>query len=658
MSRLKIEVKQKTSMRQIVVRSASLLAILLAIGFTIYFLTDKENAIAGPGNSSANIDSDGDGIKDKNDFDDDNDGIPDSLETIYRVKQFINGGFEEGPYPSSYGIYNQNLIKGWTSTAGGNVIEIWKDGFSGVSAPHGQYFCELNSTSAGMIYQDIVVQSGDHIEYSFYHRGRAGKDEMEIHLGPTNKLKKHHKAKTNNTAWKFYRKKYKVPNNTTVLRVAFVAKKTHGNNNSVGNFLDEVKIRIIETEDIDFDGDGIPNRLDLDSDNDGIYDVIEAGGTDPDGDGIIGTGSISDSDNDGWDNSVDPDNSGTPLAVYDSDNDGNRDFTDFDADGDGIVDLVEGRNTPDFITLTGNDSDNDGIDNVFDQSKSTYTLADTDNDGTPDYLDLDSDGDGISDAIEAYDSDTDGQMDITLSNGDYDADGLDNAVDTDSTSYINSGGSENDQEPLDFPKASSSSTEPLWRMGSSSSNLPIELTSFEATVEENNVFLKWETATELNNDYFTIERSYNGIHYEIIGELKGAGTSNASNSYDFVDSKARPGLIYYRLTQTDFDGKSETFTPINVSLKYIQKPLEIDRVFPNPFSEKFTIEFTCESSENITISLYNSYGQLVIKKEEFVQEGWNQITVQDDRGLKPGYYFCIINSSKQKSKSVKLIKTK
>lgn len=660
MSRLKIQAKQKNVMRQWVVRSVSIFAILITTGLTIFFLAEKEDAFAKPGNgNSSKVDTDKDGIYDIDDEDDDNDGIPDTTESIIIVKQFINGSFEEGPFPSTTGMYSDALVNGWTATVSGKKIEIWKSGASNIIAPHGNYFCEVNSTDKGMIYQDITVTTDDVIEYSFYHRGRNGKDELEVLIGPTNKLKKEMKAKTDNNGWKRYTGSYKVPKNTTTLRFAFSAKKSHGKVDSEGNFIDHINLKIVESEDVDFDGDGIPNRLDLDSDNDGIYDVVEAGGIDPDGDGMIGSGKISDKDKDGLADEVDADySSGTPLPVYDTDGDTKKDYVDFDSDGDGIVDMVEACETDQFTALSGSDSDGDGIDNVFDQSKAAIVLADTDNDGSPDYLDLDSDGDGISDAIEAFDVNADGQIDVIFSNGDYDADGVDNTIDVDSTSQTNIGGSENDQSPLDFPKVNSSSTEPNWRLNTSSANLPIDLLSFMANEDNGDVKIIWQTASEINNDYFIIERSYSGFHYEAIGTWQGSGTSNQLVKYEYVDEKPRVGVIYYRLTQVDFDGKSETFTPVSISLEKAQVIFEIDKVYPNPFYNQFTVRFIAQEEAKLEVKVYDNRGVLVINRIEYAYEGTNEFQVVDERNLKPGFYYCFIQSETQRSKGIKIIKTK
>jgi len=92
---------------------------------------------------------------------------------------------------------------------------------------------------------------------------------------------------------------------------------------------------------VDTDNDGLPNHLDLDSDNDGIFDVIEASGVDPDGDGRIGSGAINDSDDDGWSNITDPDSGGTPLVDGDLDSDTVVNRLDHDSDGDGCKDVIE-----------------------------------------------------------------------------------------------------------------------------------------------------------------------------------------------------------------------------------------------------------------------------------------------------------------------------
>ncbi len=92
-------------------------------------------------------------------------------------------------------------------------------------------------------------------------------------------------------------------------------------------------------------------------------------------------------------------------------------------------------------------------------------------------------------------------------------------------------------------------------------NLPIELVSFDATAQVSSVALAWVTASELNNDYFTVERSADGMNWSTVLKVDGAGTTNQRSSYNAEDTRPLEGLSYYRLKQTDYDGKF-TYSPI------------------------------------------------------------------------------------------------
>ncbi len=177
----------------------------------------------------------------------------------------------------------------------------------------------------------------------------------------------------------------------------------------------------------DTDGDGlVDNASDRDSDGDGISDLVEAGGLDANNDGILDD--LTDTDNDGLPDLVDTDNGGSPLPVPDTDGDGIRDYLDADSDGDGIPDNVEAQTDAGYITPDGT-SDANGFDTAY--GGAGLVVVDTDNDGIPDYLDLDSDGDGILDAIEGNDADADGIADTTPSGADTDGDGIDDTFDPD-----------------------------------------------------------------------------------------------------------------------------------------------------------------------------------------------------------------------------------
>ncbi|NLI58389.1 MAG: T9SS type A sorting domain-containing protein, partial [Clostridium sp.] len=126
---------------------------------------------------------------------------------------------------------------------------------------------------------------------------------------------------------------------------------------------------------------------------------------------------------------------------------------------------------------------------------------------------------------------------------------------------------------------------------SSANPLPVELISFSAECNDNNeVMLSWSTASEINNDYFEIQRSTQGIAWEVIARVQGAGFSNIILDYDYLDREKPNTTTYYRLRQIDYDGSSKLSDIIQIRCENnMEKP--VISVYPNPFTSSFNIEF-------------------------------------------------------------------
>ena len=115
---------------------------------------------------------------------------------------------------------------------------------------------------------------------------------------------------------------------------------------------------------------------------------------------------------------------------------------------------------------------------------------------------------------------------------------------------------------------------PNTRFGFNGGNaLPIVLVSFEGEVVNNNVKLNWVVASQVNNDYYTIEKSLDAYSWEELATLPGAGNINQEMDYTIYDENPIIGHNYYRLTQTDYDGRFESFRPIAVTLKGERKEI-------------------------------------------------------------------------------------
>ena len=307
-------------------------------------------------------DNDGDGIADHFDPDDDNDGILDSIECGYTNGGLINGGFEQGTGGCN-GIFNENTINGWETTATDDMMEIWCDGrvLLGITynAREGNRFAEINANQTAGLFQTINTSPGTYMIWSVSHLARGtGVETIEIKAGVstiTNTVLETQTA--TRTQWQDYSGVYLVP--TGQVSTVFIFEATSGGGS--GNLLDRISFdRPSNSCTLDTDSDGVQNSFDLDSDGDGILDATEGGTADTDGDGI-------------------------------------PNFLDTDDDGDGIPTSVEtsadndGDSTPNYLDL---DSDGDSINDA------TETATDTDGDGIANYLDLDSDEDGFLDSIE------------------------------------------------------------------------------------------------------------------------------------------------------------------------------------------------------------------------------------------------------------------
>jgi hypothetical protein len=179
--------------------------------------------------------------------------------------------------------------------------------------------------------------------------------------------------------------------------------------------------------------------------------------------------------------------------------------------------------------------------------------------------------------------------------------------------------------------------------------LPVELTSFEGVQKNNTIALSWTTQTETNNDYFTVERSTNGLTFEEIGRVNGSGTSSQAHNYSFNDESPIVGTNYYRLKQTDFNGQFETFEIIAVELGSTT-PGCVLSVYPNPCESNCTVTLSdCpnDNNGNIAVEVIDASGKTVSSTipQRNAQGGFSY-TLDVNDNLKPGVYIIRGTSSK------------
>ncbi len=159
--------------------------------------------------------------------------------------------------------------------------------------------------------------------------------------------------------------------------------------------------------------------------------------------------------------------------------------------------------------------------------------------------------------------------------------------------------------------------------------LPIELLLFSGVENNENVLLKWATASEENFDYFEIERAAQGTSFEIIGEIKGNGDSFKRLDYGFTDENPEVGLNYYRLKSIDFDGTFEYSDVILVKFTSNVKLL----VSPNPTLGAISVRTSLPTTDGLQYEITNQYGVIVLTGT--LSEFNTQIDLQ---GLTKGIY--------------------
>ena len=184
------------------------------------------------------------------------------------------------------------------------------------------------------------------------------------------------------------------------------------------------------------------------------------------------------------------------------------------------------------------------------------------------------------------------------------------------------------------------------------SALPVELTTFAAFAEENKVALNWETATEVNNYGFEIERqkaterNVNFSDWEKIGFVEGHGNSNSPKIYTYTDNTVVSGEYYYRLRQVDIDGQFEYSDIVEVAIA-APNSFELFQNYPNPFNPKTNIQFSLTEPTNVSLAIYNTIGQKVAELLNQRMEAGTHNSDFDGSNLNSGIYIYMLKTDKQ-----------
>ncbi|MFM9055432.1 MAG: T9SS type A sorting domain-containing protein [Bacteroidota bacterium] len=186
--------------------------------------------------------------------------------------------------------------------------------------------------------------------------------------------------------------------------------------------------------------------------------------------------------------------------------------------------------------------------------------------------------------------------------------------------------------------------------------LPVELLSFLAIPNQRTVLLKWSTATESNNDFFTIDHSHDGINFSQLTTVPGAGNSTTPLNYEGIHALPFDGYNYYILKQTDFDGSSKTYGPVVVFFDKEASNGGHISVSPVPFSDYIHVILPYIAGTNAVLVLSDQLGKVILVRQVETNMGSNTFRLNELDRLPKGIYYLEAKSGDKKSGTVRIVK--
>jgi hypothetical protein len=388
------------------------------------------------------------------------------------------------------------------------------------------------------------------------------------------------------------------------------------------------------------DGNGLANPYDLDADGDGILDVREAGLTDSNNDGIA-DGTLG---ADGWSDTVDalatlaPTNSdGDTKPDYldiDADNDGITDNVEAqtsaaylapsgaDADADGI------------------DDNYDNNDSAF-AGNAANGISPNNHDGTdlPDYRDTDADNDGMTDVKEGNDWNSNGKPDenTTLSGSDTDGDGLDDIFDLVAGPNVTIVGYGGTGSRATAQKTPGAATDKDWR--NTLYALPVRFIEVGAVKTPAAVKISFVVDGESNISHYIVERSADGVSFIPAGTVAYADNGGRQQQYSFVDNTpfAAAGIVYYRIRQVDLDGKYSLSKAVAVQVEAKNKFTISGN--PVPAGRGITASVYAVKKADLVMELLDASGKTIAVKKQTLNSGNSLVKFESNSRIGAGIYF-------------------
>ncbi|TVR38866.1 MAG: T9SS C-terminal target domain-containing protein [Cryomorphaceae bacterium] len=192
-----------------------------------------------------------------------------------------------------------------------------------------------------------------------------------------------------------------------------------------------------------------------------------------------------------------------------------------------------------------------------------------------------------------------------------------------------------------------------WTLVSREMPLPVELLSFNAVCENGVMRVQWSTATELNNDFFMLERSRDALNWEWVKDVEGAGNSSVRLDYEVSDHSVYEGDTYYRLTQFDYNGTHKVYGPVSGNCSDFE--LDIVTVLNNFNSQELTLRVSSSINEDFDLYVLSMNGQVMMGQQRVpVRSGMNDIVINRNRLAMGVYIIQLVNDNHLLTRKVAL----
>jgi hypothetical protein len=172
--------------------------------------------------------------------------------------------------------------------------------------------------------------------------------------------------------------------------------------------------------------------------------------------------------------------------------------------------------------------------------------------------------------------------------------------------------------------------------------LPVDFLNITAAQKGGAVAINWSTASENNNSYFDVEKSFDGSNFTTINSVKGAGNSSTLKNYGSYDAKPVAGYNYYRIRQVDFDGKFKFSDVVKVKISFDKTGVS---VLTNPFVNNITVDFVSPANQRLNIKLTDISGKLIATEFWNISKGSSRVVFSKVTNLKSGMYIFIVTDN-------------